>query len=171
MWRWLCDGGSLTKRLRQAGTGAFRVRVQRQRYARPRPHEAALLGLRRAERALVREVFLDTGGVPRVFARTVIPLRTLQRTGYLSRLGSRPLGAKLFADPSLRREKLQIARIDQEQTMLEAATSIGASQTDTLWARRSVFVLRKRGLLVNELFLPQIASCRAPRRMSGAVSR
>ncbi len=171
MWRWLCDSGSLTKRLRRAGTGDFRVRVQRQRYERPQTREAALLGLRRAERALVREVFLDTGGVPRVFARTVIPLRTLQRTGYLSRLGSRPLGAKLFADRSLKREKLQIARIDQEAMMSVAATYTGERRSGTIWARRSLFVLRRRRLLVQEVFLPQISACRPPHRMWGATSR
>ncbi|GAB4352967.1 MAG: chorismate lyase [Gammaproteobacteria bacterium] len=162
-WRWLRDAGSLTARLRAGCPGPFRVRVVHHSLARPQSDEAALLGLRRAEQALVREVVLTTGGVPRVFARSVVPLRTLRRMGHLGRIGCRPLGAKLFADGSLRRRLVQCTRLRRGHPLRVRATASVAMRGEApLWGRRTLFEFRGWPLLVNELFLPAIGECRPP---------
>lgn len=160
---WLRDEASLTRRLRRAGRGPFRVAVYRQRWQRPQPNECRLLGLRRGERSLVREVHLYTGDVPRVFARTVIPAGSLRRRGRLARLGQRSLGATLFAQRNLGRGVRQWARLDAGHASFADAVCVLARRPEALWGRRATFRLGQRSLLVTEVFLPTIAECGVPR--------
>jgi chorismate--pyruvate lyase len=90
-----------------------------------------------------------------VFARTVIPVRTLRgRQRRLARLGTRPLGAALFADPHLKRGEVEIARLAPGDGIYEHAAVQGAA--DGVWGRRSVFTLKGKPLLVSEFFLPAL---------------
>ena len=154
---WLLDSGSLTHRLRRRCPGDFRVEVVRQGRAVPAYNERERLGLRRAVRVLVREVFLYCGDTPWVFARTVIPPRTLRgRARYLARLGSRPLGAALFADPTMERGELEVCCVRRGEVLHAAASARLRRAPDCIWGRRSVFYIGGRPLLVAELFLPPL---------------
>ena len=109
---WLLDSGSLTQRLCRASAGRFHVCVLHEGWTRPDRDEARILGLRLAARAWTREVQLLGDEQPWVFARTLIPARTLRGRGRrLTQLGTRPLGQALFADPGVRRGPLEITRI------------------------------------------------------------
>lgn len=162
---WLFDTGSLTRRLRAACAErgqAFAVEVLRTGRARLLNDEAAALGCRRSGYAWVREVLLRAGGEPWVFARTVVPLRSLRGAGRsLTRLGARPLGELLFADPQVRRGPLQVARLDLRRPLYRRACVPCADVGVALWARRSVFHIGGRPLLVCELFLPAHPAVRA----------
>lgn len=154
---WLTDSGSLTARVR-ARCDAFSLVVLEQRLALPHPDESSLLGLRRGEIAWVREVLLVADGVPVVFARSILPRHERGGSWTLFHgIGSRPLGAALFADPSIRREPLACRRLDRRDAryhrILRAAPP-GLSKG--VWARRSLFRLGGRVLLVSEMFLPTI---------------
>ena len=121
---WLSDAASLTQRLRQACQGRFQVQVVSQGRERPLRDERHALGMRDHEYALVRMVYLLCGGQPWVFARTVIPLRTLsgaQRR--LGCLGTRPLGEMLFADRSMRRSEVEVVRLAPESVLFGLATA------------------------------------------------
>lgn len=158
IWPWLLDPSSLTLRLQQAcGGGGFRVRVVAQRWELPLLSEARALHIAPRRRALIREVWLLCGGRPWVFARTVIPARTLtgpQRR--LDHLGERPLGGLLFSDPSMRRGQLEIARIGRGQPLFALATATLPAPPEAIWGRRSLFYLRNKPLLVCEMFLPGV---------------
>lgn len=146
---WLSDTGSLTRLLQRASQGRFSVRIKRQHWACPSASEAWALDMPSRQRALIREVELCGAGEPWVFARTVIPASTLSgRHRALRQLGARSLGSKLFSDPGMRREPLQIAQ-------LRAAGG--------LWARRSLFYLDAKPLLVCEVFLPPMDGIHYPR--------
>lgn len=148
--RWLLDPGSLTARLMARAHGNFRVRVTRLAWGRPTLAEATELAMPRSEWALIREVVLEGGGEPWVVARSVIPRTTLAGPNRrLRRLGSRPLGAFLFRDPTLRRRAVHIV-------MLENKGFISTVGAHTVWGRRSTFILRGRPLLVAEYFLPTL---------------
>lgn len=148
---WLLDKGSLTEALIRASDGNFRVRVVQQRWMRPRPSECRAAGMRAHEVALVREVFLECHGEPWVFARSIIPARSLNgRLRHLRRFGERSLGALLFANPRIRRETFEVARVTPGHGLLAR----GASADRPVWARRSVFRLHGQPLLVAEIFLP-----------------
>ncbi len=158
LWDWLLDASSLTRRLQHACGERFRVQLLEQRWGRPLASERRALGIKRGGRAVIREVRLLCGETPWVFARTVIPVRTLrgpQRR--LTRLGTKPLGAALFADPWLCRGEVEVTRIGPGDKLFEHA--VGASDADdAVWGRRSLFWLRGKPLLVSEFFLPTLGS-------------
>lgn len=152
---WLFDGSSLTRRVAGLCPGRFSLERIAQAWERPLHSERALLGISRATRALVRQVYLCCGGAPLVYARTVIPLRTLSGgERQLRVLGNRPLGELLFSVRSMRRGGVQVARFQPGQRMFEAAVSRLAQRPSHIWGRRSLFYLAEKPLLVSELFLP-----------------
>ena len=162
MWDWLLDAASLTRRLQLACGGQFHVRVLRQGWGRPLASERRALGIKRGERALVREVRLMCGERPWVFARTVIPVRSLRGAQRrLAHLGNKPLGATLFADPHLRRGEVEVAPIAPAEKLY--ARAVGELPfSKAIWGRRSVFWLRGKSLLVSEIFLPALFQAPAP---------
>jgi chorismate--pyruvate lyase len=159
---WLLDSSSLTHRLQQACSGLFQVEVVQQRWELPMRNERLALGMRVREYGLVRHVRLLCDGRACVFARTVIPRRTLRGAQRrLSKLGSKPLGAVLFADTSMRRGGLELARIRAGELLFQMAVCGLGVRPPEIWGRRSVFYLGKSGkpLLVNEIFLPGMKDC------------
>ncbi|RMG30612.1 MAG: chorismate lyase [Gammaproteobacteria bacterium] len=158
---WLRETGSLTAQLRRRCPGRLRVELLRQAWERPRREEARRLGMAPAHQALIREVRLHCDGIPWVFARTVIPVTSLQGANRrLHRLGERPLGAFLFAHPHLRRGSLEIAALPPVDPLVRRA--LGTAPAAVLWGRRSLFWLHGRPLLVAEFFLPALVGKGAP---------
>ncbi len=154
---WLRDRGSLTARVIRACPGRFRVELIRQGWGKPCYSEACLLGMRRGEIAIVREVELYCGDRPWVFARTLIPASSLRGSmRRLTRLGNRPLGAVLFSDPGVVRGRTQAARILPRHRLFQAAVAHLRQRPAGIWGRRTLFLLDGRPILVNELFLPEI---------------
>jgi len=154
---WLFEQGSLTRRILLHCTKGFRVEVLSQKWQRPMLNEALRLGAHPEHHALIREVLLYCGDAPWVFARSVLPRKTL--TGprrFLGKLGNRPLGEILFSDPNIHRDDLEIAEIKKGQRMYSCATTCLKNPPDHVWGRRSIFYLHKKPLLVNEVFLPSI---------------
>ena len=157
MRNWLSDPGSLTRRLQGLCGNAFRVRVLDQQWVRPRADEARLLNIAPGRVALLRQVQLLCGSDVLVYARSIIPLDSLQgRHRRLKCLGDRPLGAYLFANPSLERKALQLATISPEDPLYAIATSSADNGQEPIWGRRSLFTLDGRSLLVSEYFLPAL---------------
>jgi chorismate--pyruvate lyase len=145
-WRsWLLEKGSLTRRLVAASGGEFAVEVRYQGWSHPSLSEARALGIHPRQRVLIREVCLKGRGQVWVCARSILPASTL--TGprrRLKQLGERPLGEVLFRDPSMRRGPIETALLPLE------------GQPRRCWARRSVFYLDDKPLLVSEVFLPAL---------------
>lgn len=154
---WLTDDGSLTARL-QARCGRLRVRVLRSGMARPFDDERALVGLPRGRLAWVREVLLLADDEPVVFAHTVLAPRQLRGPWRMAAgMGGRPLGAALFADPTIVRGALRSARLTAAHPLHRRAAAALGDTLPTLWARRSRFLHGGRALLVTEVFLPGLA--------------
>ena len=151
----LTDRGSLTRRL-QARHPDFRVFPVARGLRPPFLDEARALGLRTKTHAYVRDVLLMGSGHAQVFAHSVLPRPSL-RGGWngISRLGTRPLGEALFTDPRIRRLGLSIRRLDARHPLYRAAQRHTGLKVRYLWARRSVFCLGGRPLLVTEVFLPE----------------
>jgi len=152
---WLIDRGSLTDRVR-ARCKAFRVELVFQGSRRVTRDERFLFG-GRACQTLVREVYLCCGDVRVVFAHSVArrgDLRGAWRA--LNRLGTRPLGAALFADPRVRRQPLRFRELRSRDELTALALAGVRGRQPALWARRSLFILRNSPILVTEIFLPGI---------------
>lgn len=153
---WLVERGSLTRRI-QERCAAFSVRGVRSGLGKACRDEAAWVGLNPRELALLREVHLYCGDTPVVFAHSVIPRAGLTGPWHgLDGLGSKPLGAALFADPLVRRLPLQFKKLNRRHELFRRACRILPQAPSHLWARRSVFMLRDRPILVTEVFLPGI---------------
>jgi chorismate--pyruvate lyase len=156
MRRWLLDRGSLTRRI-QLRCEHFRLDMLSQRIARVLHDEREVLGLRAGARCVEREVSLNGGSRPLVFAHSVVAPRALNGAWrMLAGLGSRPLGAALFADPRIRRYPLHFRQLNCRHALHKRACGLLAEPPALLWARRSLFVLRGSPLLVTEIFLPAI---------------
>jgi len=110
------------------------------------------MSLNNVRSALVRQVLLCCGDTPLVYARTVIPVTTIKGAQRrYANLGSRPLGAMLFADRTMRREDVQVAVLPASH---EANQFTRADES--VWGRRSVFRVAGKPLLVSEYFLPDL---------------
>ena len=155
---WLLDRSSLTERVIQHCRGGFRVRLLGQQRARPLPGEAAALGIRPGTRALVRQVQLMCGDTPWVYARTIVPPRTLARKAHrFTRLGARSLGAMLFADSSTERGEVEVTCLIPTDALFRLAARDLCRRPPAIWGRRSLFHLGGKPLLVCEFFMPAIA--------------
>jgi chorismate lyase len=151
LWTWLCNTDSLTARLVAKSQGAFQVEIQRQVIAIPSLSEQRLLGQAHPKLALIREVVLLGHGQPWVFARSVLPLESLNgKLRHLRKQDKRPLGAFLFSQPELRRSAIAVAQIRRHHNYVPDTLI----QQDSLWGRRSVFYVEDKPLLVSEVFLP-----------------
>jgi chorismate--pyruvate lyase len=148
---WLADPGSLTERLQQHFHGRLEVWPLGQRRIALGRDEGRLLDLPRGRRVRLREVLLCVDGLPRVYARSLLPDASLRGRMYpLARLGRRPLGAWLFAQPDLRRDHMDLARVPLPAGLPPECASAGPGHA---WARRSRFRVAGAPLLVTEAFL------------------
>jgi chorismate--pyruvate lyase len=154
---WLADPGSLTARI-VARCRLFRVCVLRETRTLPFPDERDLIGLPPGRHAWTREVLLIADDVPVVFAHSVLAPRDLTGAWHMARaIGSRPLGAALFADPGIWRGPLHAARLTPAHPLHRHACAATDNRTlPDLWGRRSRFCRQGRPLLVTEVFLPGI---------------
>ena len=145
----LRETGSFTRALARLCGESPRVRLLDQGWGRPRVEEIRALALAEGRRTLIRRVELVCGPAP-VFARTIIPPGTLAARPGLARMGRRALGAALFADPAVERGRLEVARLEPGMALhAEAGGGEGPR-----WARRSLFRVGGKALLVCEVLPP-----------------
>ena len=148
--RWLLDSTSLTARLQQRYPANLRLRVLGQTWVRTTINEARQLSIGPCQLCLERRIVFEVDGEAVVLARTMMPRTSLEgRLKRLTQLGTRPLGAALFADPSTRRIQLEVA-------WLPPAHPLFPDLQAPAWGRRSLFQVAGRPILVYEVFLPQL---------------
>lgn len=153
----LRERGPLTPRVARECGAPVRVEVLSQGWALPTAAERRLLGLRAGARAMVREVRLHSAGLARVYARSVIPIGVFTGPArQLARLGTRPLGDRLFRLPGIRRESLRLFTLSGTEPGFLRATGRPGRPGERLWGRRSVFALRDQRLSIVEIFLPEL---------------
>lgn len=152
LYPWLFEVSSLTAKLIDLCGEDFNVRVLSQNWQRITPEEAAAMSVKHVHSALVREVLLRCKEQPLVYARTVIPATTVKGAQRrYANMGNRPLGAMLFADRTMRRDKVQVSRLPTPP-----AACLHADGEKEIWGRRSVFRVAGKPLLVSEYFLPAL---------------
>lgn len=153
---WLTDRGSLTARIK-ARCADVRVEVVFQGLRRPDRDESFMFASGRRARVLVREVFLRCDETPVVFAHTVLdPADLCGPWRSVARLGTRPLGAALFADARIERHPLRVRKIGRDHELHRRLSAHLPHAPRSLWARRSLFRLHDSPILVTEVFLPEI---------------
>jgi chorismate--pyruvate lyase len=87
----------------------------------------------------------------------VLPRRSLRGAWHgLGQLGARPLGEALFANPAVVRATLSYRRLSATNALFRRAAAGLSEVPQSLWARRSVFLLQDAPILVTEVFLPGV---------------
>ncbi|MDG1114949.1 MAG: chorismate lyase [Pseudomonadales bacterium] len=148
---WLIDDGSLTRKLVALSSDQFEVEVLRQDVATPDASEAKALKMTQQTPVMIREVVLKGRGRSWIFARSILPMSTMTgRLAGLRTLSNQPLGELLFQDSSMTREPLEVACLPARVLSVPPPLAPG---DEPLWARRSVFFLDQKPLLVSEVFL------------------
>lgn len=152
LWPWLITDKSLTSKLRSVGD--LSVEVIEDRWGTPSLRERRKLKLSPRAAVRVRSVLLKLNGVTVIYARSIIPARSL--VGHwrqVPHLKNKPLGGYLFQHRSLQRSPIEIA---------ELPATMFPEQSGCVWARRSVFHQYGAGILVNEAFFDTISDFKSP---------
>ena len=150
---WLLDPCSLTARFKKH-CQQFRIEVLGQQIQACSSEEAND-DIQVGEQVLVREVLLYCDDKPQVFARSLLPLRSL--TGEeqkLAHLGNQSLGQVLFNNPELIRKNIEISSFHGQGSLAKLLEELSLNSKNEMWGRRSVFVLHDKPLMVAEIFLP-----------------
>jgi chorismate--pyruvate lyase len=154
--QWLIDDGSLTARLK-ARYADFSVWPVLLKNAKAFTDESALLGLKANQYALIREVLLMGNNQPMVFAHSVLPRASLRGAwNRFGKLGNKPLGAALFANPKVKRTPLEYKKLPRHHPISMGVAEHVSTKQKALWARRSVFNLNCAKIMVTEIFLEQL---------------
>jgi len=152
---WLLDQDSLTQKL-QALSAHFQVQV-RQQVTVSRSKELLSPYFSDQDKVLVREVLLICDHKPVVFAQTEIPYSTLtEQQANLAEIGTGSLGTFLFQDPSMQRDKIEVAQFPVYSPVHQLCTDLNQKVDFPLWGRRSLFYINNKPLLVSEVFLPAL---------------
>ena len=148
----LADRGSLTDRFKQLmGKKPSLTRLSQGRQF-VSWQERQLLSMNEREMALVREIKMGTGGLYWMFARTIVPNRTLQgEARRISFLNNTPIGNILFGRNGATRTSMDVYLTwELPQSLIE----LGVLPEQPLWERCSIFEFNSGPLMVSELFLP-----------------
>lgn len=152
---WIYEPGSITQRLRSYYGDAVKVKILLNCRRLPFLGERKRLKLNPGHYALTREVLLHADGIPLILARTLIPEKTVKAAQRnLAHLGSKPLGEVIFSNPKLTRLEMDFALIAPPFWTPLAVNEANIEQS--LWARRTVYAIHHKPLLVNEFFLPEV---------------
>ena len=154
---WLAEPGLLTARVRAACGEATTLRLRRLDRAPLDPALRGTLGVD-DERCLLREVEIGCGAARWIFAQSVFPESTVECYPWLGELGDRGLGESLARIEDVRREPLEYLELPPSHPLAHAAPDASASGR-SLWARRAVYRLGGRPILVQEVFLPGLGRC------------
>jgi len=156
---WLSDTGSLTQKIERHIAQRLEVRVLRDSRQTLNSDESRYFHLR-PRRCRIREVLLCQGDTPLVIARSVIPTSSAQGGNQsILRLGSKPLGAVLFAKmphASQRKVLREITYLSKRDPLWRQFKKVYPELPSKLWARRTVYQLKGKPILVCEVFLPAL---------------
>lgn len=145
LWDWLTESGSLTARLRGHCGADFRLVLLDESRRALDGDEARRLAA--GGTALCREVTLNCGARPLVYARSLLP----EACGgaWFEELGETPLGDALFARPETRRGRIELTRLEPGTPLYRRAARHGRHPA---WARRSLIRAGELRLLILECF-------------------
>jgi len=149
------DPASTTEHVQRIYGESWEVQVLKQEWGFAQPDEYQALGIGDNEKVMLREVILSYQGQPWMYGRTIVPNSTWNdKNNKLSSMGDTSLGKILFSDPSHRRSEFEIAFLGVEEALFQSAIQGLDKIPQSLWARRSIFYLSEKPLLLTEVFLP-----------------
>lgn len=156
---WLSDTGSLTQKIESLIGHKLDVLVLRDYRQNLNSDESRYFHYK-IQRCRVREVLLCAHGVPLVMAHSIIPSSSSSGSNrQVLCLGQKPLGAVLFAKRRIHSKQKplrEIARLDKQNALWKKCFQQYSDLPTSCWARRTLYQLQGRPLLVTEVFLPAL---------------
>jgi chorismate--pyruvate lyase len=154
---WLAEPGLLTSRVRALCGADMRFRMLGPLLDAPLPEPLRARLDVDDVRCLLRDVEFRCLDDRIVFAQTVMPASTVHRYPWLHDLGDAPIGETLRrATEPLEREPLEYAELEPSSPLASIARGPGDDPAAALWARRALYRLGGRPILVQEVFLPSL---------------
>ena len=134
---WLIEKGPITKRIKSEES--FKLNLIKDEISAVDDSEKKFLE-ESSDKIKVREVILMGNNIPRVYAKSLIPIRTIEN-GFsrLGELGTKPLGDILF-------EKEIFKKTDVVYAQFQVQDSI-------FWGRKTKYIVKNMPLSVMEVFL------------------
>ena len=134
---WLTETGPITNRIKSNGT--FKLELIKDEVGTVNRIDANFLGEDLGE-IKIREVLLLSNNKPKVFARSLIPNRTIEKgLSELGELGSKPLGDILFEKEIFKKIEMVFAKFSESGNLY--------------WGRKSKYLVKVYPLSVMEIFL------------------
>ena len=134
---WLTETGPITNRIKSNGT--FKLELIKDEVGTVNRIDANFLGEDLGE-IKIREVVLLSNNKPKVFARSLIPNRTIEKgLSELGELGSKPLGDILFEKEIFKKIEMVFAKFSESGNLY--------------WGRKSKYLVKVYPLSVMEIFL------------------
>lgn len=155
----LLNTGSLIKYLQHSSAHKISLSIESQSWRKPQTDESQLLAVRNNSYGLIREIFIHCNDQPWVYARTIIPTRTLLVAKRLAYWGKQPLGNYLFANKFIYRGNIEITKMKTANIPYQAIYNLDIDENNLLWGRRSIFNIRHKPLLLIEFLLPDAIKC------------
>lgn len=160
IYDWLVKPNNLTETIKKTGA-AFSLQVLNQSIGKPFADEINAFNKYpiTASVALIRNVLLKADTQPVIFARVIVPESTyLNYQDAFNTLGNAPIGnTLLYNNPCVLRKQFEYKLLNsQDSIFLTLQTLHPAINESNLWSRRSVFIMKKEGLLITEVFLNTI---------------
>ena len=151
--------GSLTRYIQQQCNGNFNIEIKSESWQFPMSDEAQLIKTGNREHTFIRESWLKCDDKTLVYARTIIPRKTLTgKYKKLTTLGNKPLGEILFTDKTSYRSGMRYAKVSKDCALYSQVFNTN-NVNSILWARQSLFFIKNKPLLIIEVFLPEIKKC------------
>lgn len=153
---WLNEKKSMTRRMQQ-NTPQLSIDVILEAWQRPLLSEASALNLNSHVRCWIRQVLIRAGNSPWMLARAVVPLKTIKGPGQpIKHLDTRPLGEFLFHYPDMQRLPFEWTHLNAKTGLMLWPTLKNKYFDQSVWTRRSIFLLSEQPLLLTEAFLPAL---------------
>tara|TARA_B100001250_G_scaffold265060_1_gene228554 strand:- start:7927 stop:8424 length:498 start_codon:yes stop_codon:yes gene_type:complete len=134
---WLLEEGPITSRIKS--NESFKLTLIKEQIEKVEQLEINFLG-KNLGHIKIREVILYGDEQPRVFARSLIPVKTIdQGFSKLGELGTKPLGDILFEKETFKKVEVVFAKFTNSK--------------DIFWGRKAKYLVKTLPLSVMEVFL------------------
>ena len=134
---WLVEKGPITKRIKSEES--FQLNLLKDEISYVEDVEKEFLDMI-SNNIKVREVILMGNNIPRVYAKSLIPIRTIDE-GFskLGKLGTKPLGDILFEKEIFKKTDMVYAQFQNKDSIF--------------WGRKTKYIVKNMPLSVMEVFL------------------
>ena len=134
---WLIEKGPITKRIKSKES--FKLNLIKDEICSVDDSEKKFLE-ETSDKIKVREVILLGNNIPRVYAKSLIPIRTIEN-GFsrLGELGTKPLGDILFEKEIFKKTDMVYAQFQNKDSIF--------------WGRKTKYLVKNMPLSVMEVFL------------------